>query len=374
MTVRKLLLRLGLASRTDRVAFEHSLVRDSRPAMLFGSGLILVLFPLWGLVDAVLEPAHAEVFIRLRLWLLVPVAATAWWLWGADATRERFHALSGLMMLVPAAAIAWMVARVEHYEAYTIGYSLLLWGAGTLLVLPLRWVAGLIFALLALVATALSLHPRPLVEMLVIAAYLSSAAAISFVISVVVHRLRYRQFRAITSLQQERAHVAELMLRLEKLSVEDDLTGLANRRRWRLAFEDPLQLARVTAIAIIDLDHFKQINDRYGHDAGDRVLAELGRVARDSLTAHALIARLGGDELGVMGFRVGLDGQLETLRVRVASLQWHDFPGLGLTLSIGIAERAAGEDARSLLVRADRALYRAKQVRNTVRVARAGEQ
>jgi diguanylate cyclase (GGDEF)-like protein len=146
------------------------------------------------------------------------------------------------------------------------------------------------------------------------------------------------------------------------LAATDELTGAPNRR----AFLDRLTLAiaevsagRDAAVFLVDLDGFKQVNDRDGHAAGDAVLkdvaAALGRAVRETDT----VARLGGDEFAVLA-RTAADapGELlaERLRAAVASVG----AGRGVTGSVGMAILSGGDDVEAVLRRADEAMYRAK--------------
>ena len=159
-------------------------------------------------------------------------------------------------------------------------------------------------------------------------------------------------------------------LSLRQLSVTDELTQLANRRQlWEVA-QRYLELNQrdggELSLLLIDLDHFKRINDRYGHPAGDAVLqavaAELTRVARES----DLVARLGGEEFAVLMPNTGTEGGRrlgERLREATSDLT---LPGEArehrLTISLGLATTLAGREALAQLYsRADRCLYRAKQ-------------
>jgi diguanylate cyclase (GGDEF)-like protein len=150
--------------------------------------------------------------------------------------------------------------------------------------------------------------------------------------------------------------------RLRSLAATDILTGLPNRQ----AFESTLtnEIARAErantplAVALVDLDNFKAINDSEGHQAGDRVLAELpGRWCRE-LRAHDVLARYGGDEFVVLLPNCPLDDAEDALdRMSRAG---HP------TCSVGVATLAWGENPEMLLARADAALYRAKSQRASV--------
>jgi len=170
--------------------------------------------------------------------------------------------------------------------------------------------------------------------------------------------------------------------RLNLLAATDPLTGLANRRLTlqqldELARDARLDLAPV--LMLCDLDHFKQINDGWGHAMGDQVLVAVANALRTSTRDVDTVARWGGEEfLVVLPVTRDFDAAelAERLRQRVEGLQVadrHQCP-VPVTLSIGIATLCAGETGGSWLKRADEALYRAKaDGRNCCRVAEPPE-
>jgi len=152
-------------------------------------------------------------------------------------------------------------------------------------------------------------------------------------------------------------HLAEL----QHQSRTDALTGLANRRELdtRLAAE----LARSSrtgtplTVALLDLDGFKEYNDRFGHQAGDRALQQVAQVMQERVRGGDLVARYGGEEFCVLlpdTTAPAARQLLDDVRRRVANLQ--------VTVSVGLAEWDGGEPADRLLWRADQALYQAKSV------------
>ena len=168
-------------------------------------------------------------------------------------------------------------------------------------------------------------------------------------------------------------------LRHRTAAMIDPLTGIANRRAF---LHDAALLAkrysgnpRPTAVLLIDLDHFKSINDRFGHALGDRVLEIFSDAARQSVRVSDLIGRLGGEEFAILLPNCQLpDGERLADAIRVAcQARTVDFGGLThqATVSLGVAETASDiEDLGSLLSRADAALYQAKRDgRNRVVIA-----
>ena len=163
---------------------------------------------------------------------------------------------------------------------------------------------------------------------------------------------------------------------LEVLSVTDRLTGLYNRRKLdELLDEELIRCRRYAvqfAVILMDIDHFKHVNDTYGHVVGDGVLQRMAQVLRERTRDADALARLGGEEFLVLCRHSGLQGALESAeRVREA-IAAQDFPGVGqVTASFGVAACGEGDSAKTLLERADAALYRAKAAgRNRVEPAR----
>jgi diguanylate cyclase (GGDEF)-like protein len=155
---------------------------------------------------------------------------------------------------------------------------------------------------------------------------------------------------------------------VRRQAVTDELTDLANRRRFMEVLRQEVARARrfelSLALVLLDLDHFKQINDRYGHQAGDEVLREAAEVVRRRVRETDLPARIGGEEFAVILSGTDLDGAArlaEHLRTDLRDLvhvrggqDWR------VTASFGVAELGTSGGAEELIASADRALYRAK--------------
>jgi hemerythrin len=166
---------------------------------------------------------------------------------------------------------------------------------------------------------------------------------------------------------------------LEVLSLTDVLTGLPNRRHamrllsslWGKAEQDDLPLVGM----MIDADHFKEVNDTYGHDAGDLVLIDLARTLKESLRNDDAVCRLGGDEFFIICPNTDNDGGLQIaeatrkavseLRVPTGGEPWHG------SISIGVASRQPEMTSyQDLIKQADQGVYNAKEAgKNCVRSA-----
>lgn len=146
----------------------------------------------------------------------------------------------------------------------------------------------------------------------------------------------------------------------------DGLTGLPNRRTWDVHVTRVASHAEQWAIAVLDLDHFKEFNDTYGHPAGDRLLKETAAAWRDQLRTGDFLARIGGEEFGLLLPDCDVATAVEVID-RLRRVVTHR-----RTCSAGLTAHRPGESAESAIARADRALYQAKaKGRNRVHVAHA---
>jgi diguanylate cyclase (GGDEF)-like protein len=184
----------------------------------------------------------------------------------------------------------------------------------------------------------------------------------------------WQEFCSRVELELEQERNRDLLEQLERLSREDSLTGLANRRCWDETLAREFERARrqdtQLAVLLCDLDRLKEINDRFGHATGDRVLKEVADVLRERVRAGDLVARLGGDEFAVLCPDTEIAGASalgEDLRTRLSVLRHPEALIPGVTLSIGVACREPYDlSPTELVLRADDRLYRAKRTRNAV--------
>jgi len=173
---------------------------------------------------------------------------------------------------------------------------------------------------------------------------------------------------------QLQAQVAEnerLQGRLRAQALEDPLTGLHNRRHLMEAGEALLALLRrrgePLAVVLLDLDHFKQVNDRYGHEAGDQVLCGFAALLRRETRAEDLACRFGGEEFVLLlpgAHAEQARGRVQALlqRFRALAFTGHAGQGFGCSFSAGVADTLrADATLPALLAQADAALYAAKE-------------
>ena len=161
--------------------------------------------------------------------------------------------------------------------------------------------------------------------------------------------------------------VRRQMVEIEYRALYDELTGLPNRSHFRERIAETLPSDDPVAVMVLDLDHFKGINDALGHDAGDQLLRELARRLQGRLTERELLARLGGDEFGVLVAGSAEDAAEVASRIHEALEAPFSIQGLPIeaATSIGIAVHPEhGTDADALLRHADVGMYIAKEARS----------
>lgn len=155
---------------------------------------------------------------------------------------------------------------------------------------------------------------------------------------------------------------------MDELSRRDTLTGLDSRRHWQERASALLEQCAATGdpatLLMIDIDHFKAINDRHGHAAGDDVLRATADVIRHSIRGQDDAGRLGGDEFAVVLRHTDVEAAATVarrIREGVEALRVQSAQGLRPTVSLGLAQAMAPQDGlRAWMEAADRALYRAK--------------
>ena len=156
---------------------------------------------------------------------------------------------------------------------------------------------------------------------------------------------------------------------IKEMSIRDELTGVYNRRHLMELLEHEYhRISRGGArfsVAMLDIDHFKSVNDSHGHQTGDEVLRAVSDVIRTSLRSADFCGRYGGEEFLLVMTQTNINGALLCAERVRSTIERSRFPNLGtdfkVTVSLGVAEFAGKEDIPTMIGRADKALYRAKE-------------
>lgn len=342
-----------------------------------------------GLVVQTYGVAHAVQALAVLAGLMA-----AWQFWVLFA-----YSTLGLVGFYAALRSGWSLRRRDP----TLTFALALFGISAILlaygIAPATRTAGLLLLCLLLVFNMQQLEPRQIalaafgslgmlaallagmwalasrdLDLRVEALNLGMAGVLMPVLSAVgaqVRRVRLRQLA-------QKAELARTLEQLRELSTHDGLTGLWNRRRMLDALEDEGRRSRRSgrrhAVALLDIDWFKRINDQHGHAVGDAVLRDFAALGRQTLRATDGFARWGGEEFLLLMPETTTEQAVTALSRLRAALQAHDWgrhaAGLAVSFSAGVTVQATEDDLNRLLERADQALYHAKSAgRDRVYVA-----
>lgn len=179
-------------------------------------------------------------------------------------------------------------------------------------------------------------------------------------------RVALRILEAEEVVQRQKAELEAMNEKLNHLAVTDELTNLYNRRRFQEMLAEGIaehvRAGDQVSLILLDIDRFKNLNDQFGHQAGDEALRRVASILKDNSRRHELPARYGGEEFGIILQRCGVHEAVKAAeRFRIA-LESADWPDRQITASFGVA--ACGpyvESLNELVAAADRALYTAKQ-------------
>ena len=188
-------------------------------------------------------------------------------------------------------------------------------------------------------------------------------------VEIAISKINVRGLIEFTAVIRDIEDRVRLMNLLQREAVTDQLTGLPNRREFLEVVGNILRSIEKLSVLMFDVDHFKQVNDTYGHDAGDEVLRVLAKEGAGSCRKTDVFARWGGDEFVMALPNTDLDQALsiaERLNGKFAAQDFvHAWPkgrAIPFTVSIGVTTRATGEhDLETIVKRADQALYQAKE-------------
>lgn len=357
-------------------------VRADSAAQVVTSGLVAgAMFAAFGLSDYTLlgadDPAMLGLIV-LRATVVAAIAAVVIAVRRRPALVDRGWPVNAVIALGVTAVILIVPLRPETID--TQAPAVMVSVIAIYLFFPNRtpWrLAQGLYLSIGFMVAAWLLAPVPAKAMTAYILLLVLVNVVGLLTAMRLARLRREQYATLLEeretndrLQSEIAARQHLEARLTQLVRTDELTGLNNRRRVQELAEQVLRLARrersPVTVCMVDLDHFKAINDRFGHGAGDDVLVTVAACLRQVLRESDILGRFGGEEFVAVLPRTDLGKALETaerLRQAVAELGEADF-GLPLrvTATVGLAPLREGERSiEPALNRADQALYEGKR-------------
>ena len=259
---------------------------------------------------------------------------------------------------------SWLTYYLGGVDAPTVGWLI----TAPVVAMFLGGIATALFWLAMSCAAVLTLHalhlagvpppPHPIQDMEML--HLLCDLGLYIVVVVFVLLFELTKIQGFIRLEQALKIINELAIR-------DELTGSHNRRHLiRLIESEKERTARVGnlfCLCLLDIDHFKRINDTYGHQAGDSVLREFAATVQRQIRDSDSFGRYGGEEFLLMLPETSIDEALalaERVRASIAALGFPELPDLAVTVSIGVAEFRVDEPIAQTVARADEALYQAK--------------
>jgi len=339
-----------------RAQVSGTLISATTYVLYVGIGLVQVGLGLLS-VPAAWALSLAALVVNLAFYVAVRSGRFAT---GRDPGLARAQLVVGILMMYPSyavlgpAATGLLVVLASH-----VVYSMFMMQPRQVWQLVVATLAGLALTMWACHQLWPSRYAWP-----VQVSGLLYAAVVMPLIAVLAHRIT----RMTTQLKAQRAELQAALARLQELATRDELTRTHNRRHMtEMLREQQVQHRRLgapMALALIDIDLFKTVNDRHGHAVGDEVLRGFAGVAREHLRAHDRLARWGGEEFLVLlphTQRAEARQAMDRLQASLAAACHRVMPqGLPITFSAGVVELAHDETLEAAIERADQAMYQAK--------------
>ena len=343
-----------------------------------GFGLAIMAF----VTDWLIVRELAWTALGIRLATIGPITAIG--LWAARSGRVAIaNTATAIALSIFGAVAMWVAAHGTPADIARYSMAIVVTMLAAMFVLPMSIAQKLRVALVFFLTSSLAaFFPKPIPPELMIHHFAAGAIAGigGLLLAIRNWHLESRSFLLSLQLRFDREDVEQSNALLRELSESDPLTGLPNRRSLERVFEDEYvdRAAGATALMMIDVDHFKRFNDRFGHQVGDQCLVEVARELERCVAMHGgHVARFGGEEfIAILHEQGGRDALAIAEEMREAvgrlAIQTGQKKPCAVNASIGLARTRGGQSMGQLIARADEALYRAKQNgRNRVEVAYA---
>jgi diguanylate cyclase (GGDEF)-like protein len=335
-------------------------------------GLAAFMYASFGLLDASIIPEVASTAWFIRFGVVVPIALFGLMVTFQPGLTSWLRPILAVLSVTAGLGIVIMIALASPPGSYLYYAGLVLCSAyiytfTTLKILHaslISWGVGAAYELTALIGTTSTLILINNTFFLVGINIIGMAACYW------LERSRRSDFLDKRTIREQAQRLNEALQATEELARRDPLTGLFNRRHFLQAAAAELErsgrLGLHASMAMLDIDHFKSVNDQFGHVAGDRVLCVSAQAIHDALRAWDLVCRFGGEEFLVLLPETSADDAAratERLRARIAEATQHDPEcPCPVTASVGVSEwrRDQADTLEAVIDRADAALYQAK--------------
>ena len=338
-------------------------VRTRRTLVASGVYLLAALGQWWSARAGLADPALAQALILC----LAPGLFGFYLLLRSGLTQRLADpslTLQQMVFAIVAMAAAYVINPPVRGMLLMIVALVLMFAAFTLSPRASRVLGLFAVTVLGLVMLAMATHAPQVYDPTIERIHFAFAAVVLPVVSMLAGDLSGMR----TRLKLQKTELQAALARIHKLATRDDLTGLVNRRHMEeLADMEQRRAQRsgsLPCLCLVDIDHFKRINDAHGHAAGDDVLRLFSRHAAASMRETDVLARWGGEEFLVMlpdtrpeEARIGFE---RLKRVLSRDEAWGDHAHMRVSFSAGLTVWRPGEPLREALARADRALYEAK--------------
>lgn len=320
--------------------------------------IFLALLPFWSLIDRFMLPAASmKLTLTARVVMLAILLLVLLLAHRSKAHLQLARLAAGMLLATPAIFYALVLSTLPSGEANLIGYS---------------FIPYMLVAMLAIFPFTLTESGLLGATLIILQAYALHVAGTLFT-GEGLQALWLLAALLVISITANYFQLG-LMLRLYREATHDPLTGLLNRGALNLAINQLAQDAPDSrrVLLIMDLDHFKRINDSHGHTFGDDVLRDFAGVLRRSIRPTDLAARYGGEEFVALLTNIDKETALsiaEHIRAQTEASSLNNYEGdpVNYTVSIGVASFHPGESFQSVVMRADNRLYEAKKIsRNCV--------
>ncbi|MBU0927930.1 MAG: GGDEF domain-containing protein [Spirochaetes bacterium] len=315
-----------------------------------GSAFLLFVIPDYASLGR--DPAFSRL-VAVRIAFFALAACAPFFLKPASRLGRRELVL-GLVTLAGIAAFGYAIYAYREQDYYLQAMSVLLMIAAQFLV-PNRFSLSVLAAVVLVCIGAINIASRTEA----VAASVASAIIVDYCLMALISSLVW--LRTCRSRRREYAKTREL----EVISKIDPLTGLGNRRylseRLGEARARATRYGETYALVMIDLDHFKAVNDNFGHEAGDEALKETARRLSAALRSEDSLSRWGGEEFVALISYATPEAAMESAQRLRSAVGSTPMGVVGtLSASLGVAMLGRGDDPDTAIARADRALYRAK--------------